>query len=122
MPPSGYNAEQATYLTTFLKSCASELLREAEEERSSIENKLSREISDIDGYLADGCATHPASRSVLEMTKAFYNEILVLTPFDALTFWCAVESALENIRVSVLGIHITPELKSRYAAWRTAAE
>jgi len=88
MPPSGYHTEQVTHLTAFLKSCASDLLREASEECATIASKLSREICDIDGYLTDNCATHPASRSVLEMTRAFYIEILALVPSDALTF-CA---------------------------------
>ena len=122
MPPSGYSSGQASHLRAFLQSCASDLLREAVAEGQEIRAKLVSEIGDIDGYLADGHAPHAATRSVLELTRSFYSDVLTRHPELAADYWQAVEAALQAIGAQILEVHISGDLKERYATLRSAAE
>jgi len=122
MPPSGYSTEQTGSLAVFLRSCASALLQEATVERISVRSKIATEIADIDAYVADNHALPPATRSALELTRSFYEEVHSLAPESPESFLRAVELVLRKISGDILSVHITPELKRRYAIARSAAE
>ena len=121
MPPSGYSAQQTTYLSSFLKSCASELLREAIAEEQTLDEKITQEIDDIGSYVLDGHASGEATRGVLALTRAFYEELAAAKPRSVEAYWAAVDAALVTISGAVLDVHISPELKTRFATRRTAA-
>ena len=122
MPPSGYSAQQADFISEFLRSCARDLEREATGGSFGYVERLTKEIDDIGRYLETNRTCSPAQRAVLELTADFYGCVRGRGPCDASQFWGAVNQSLEDISHAVKAIHIDESANPRALKQILAAE
>lgn len=104
MPPSGYRPSQSGAIRAFCRSCVSDLISENLGLREPCD-ALRRELRHIDHDLTVSARPHVAVK-VLELTRAFYVQLLSCNPscFDELEN--SVESVLDSIVESILDIHV----------------
>jgi hypothetical protein len=107
MPPSGYSENQSRSVAEFLRSCVKDLTAENRGLRSPKE-ALSREITSIRKDL-DSSDRPAVEVKVLELTGAFYRELLGKNSadFDALTK--DAEACLTRVKNGVEAIKIVEE-------------
>ena len=107
MPPSGYSFQQAHFVCGFLRSCSEALRQESIQRDEAIASALSREIGDIQNGLTEHNAFNLLQRSLLALTKIFYERILIETSRTESDYSLAVEKTLEFIADEILDIHLT---------------
>lgn len=105
MPPSGYSEQQAGLVMALLESCAEELKKQALLTGRAMVEALRGECEDIRSQLADG-NNDRFGRAVLQLTLAFYEDVMKMSPNDADEYDESVERVLKSVQNGVLAIHI----------------
>lgn len=109
MPPSGYTHRQSQSIVDFLLSCSDALKAEAHQKGLTPVEALSNECSNIKNIL-NSVHVPDIQTSVLQLTFAFYESILKITPSDFHQYDHAVEQVASIVVKSIMDIHVPAEL------------
>jgi hypothetical protein len=105
MPPSGYSPAQGVLLTRFLKSCAEDLEKEANDKGEKISEAVERELRDITRHLQED-ENSAMQKAILGATLAFYERLGTHVSVDAEDYQHSVQSALDEVLSEIATIKI----------------
>jgi len=111
MPPSGFHKDQSLYVVSFLRSCLSDLSKEAAASSINCREAIKKEIHNIDSIFQKGTDGSQYQDQVLGIVKQFYQDVLKTdaNAINADRLFAAGEKVLKEIDKQILSIKV-PEI------------
>ena len=105
MPPSGFNKVQAKKVSSFLKLCLQDLIKETKKFNLTYVEALTNEINNIDLINSDD-KSESNSYHLLIIIRSFYSDLLKLKPKSELEMLEFGKDIYKKIKSDILDIHV----------------